>query len=110
MPSFKNMRSIIILFSFIIFCSCNPGVRLTISENYVNSFIKEQLPNLLPKSLFIPEISKNTTHANFVANITSVSIKNLDMDYLRTSMSLNAKDNKLYLTISIEKKLKFFIS
>ena len=99
----------IILLSFLAFWvisfAGNQGVRISLSEKYINSFLQEQLPVLLPKSLTIPEISKNTTHSNFLANITSVSVTNLDLDFMDTKVSFDEENNKMVLTLSIFKTI-----
>ena len=96
------MKGIILLtlLSLATFCLSSPGVRLSVSQSYLNSFLQQQLPNLLPKTFFVPEISQNTTHSNFLANITSVSLTNLDLDFLNTQISMDPLTNRLFLTIS----------
>ncbi len=105
------MRTIIVL-CFIVFCTFSqPGLRFSISEKYINSFLQQQIPRLLPKSINISEISKHTIHSNFLANITNVSIANLDLDYLDTFIASNEKENKLSLKISISfKNFHFFLN
>lgn len=93
---------VLILFSYFLFVPlfCLPGLRISVTEKYLNNFLQVQLPNLLPSTINIPDITKNTTHSYFLANITNIAISNLNLDYLETKISLNPEKNTLALTLS----------
>lgn len=102
-----RVSSFLCLFSlFFLPLLAQPGVRLTITESYINEFLQKQLPKLLPKTITIPEISKNTSHSVFLMNLTEIALANLDLDYLTSQIALNSKKNSLSLIIS--RKKQFF--
>lgn len=100
-PSKIIMKTIILFSFFIISTLALPGVRVSVNEQYINSFLQQQLPSLIPKNITINEIAKNTTHSNFLANITNISITQINLDYLNSKVSFNEKENKMALKLSI---------
>lgn len=91
----------IILFSLVIYQgkNVNPGLRISIDKNYINSFIKEQLPKLLPQKLNIAEISKTTTHKKFIMNFTNIDISNINLDFLESNIIFNP-NNQISVDLS----------
>lgn len=94
------MRTIILFSCFIICTFALPGLRVSVAEQYINSFLQQQLPSLIPKNIMINDLVKNTTHSNFIANLSNISITSINVDYLNTKVSFNEKENKIALQIS----------
>jgi hypothetical protein len=77
----------------------SPGARFTLTKDFLTNFIHNQLPTIFNGPIFIPEISRNTSHKRFLMNITNISIKNLDLRYLKSEINFDPQNKKIIIDL-----------
>lgn len=105
-----NSSFLALSFSFLLLCSIGysqtfPGARFSLTKNFLSNFILTQLPIVFNNSVFIPEISRNTSHKRFVLNITNLSIKNLDLSYMKSEINFDVEKKRIIVDLGRNVKI-----
>lgn len=100
--SFLALSLSLFLFFCIGYSQILPGARFSLTKDFLNNFIRTQLPIAFNNSIFIPEISRNTSHQRFVLNITDISIKNLDLSYMKSEINFDVENKKIIIDLGLK--------